>query len=254
MFCTKCGCRIPMKAQKCPDCGADLPVMEYCGGFWSELNQNMGAGTDFEERDDRQTEADLWEKPAGTAAVDTGETIPGTGGPGDSTPPEDKEKGPGRKRAGRKRPAAAYAAAVLFLLLAASVCFIILQKRQLTAQEETLQELQNEQETLRQENSRLLGEYAALRVQYAVWTIEKEIRNVVYEVRGGMFEAEGENDPDAEDSGTAETGGSDTEEPSADQEKAEDSLTNMESEETGRAGESNPNDPANMAADSQHDR
>ena len=40
MFCIKCGCRIPKNTQKCPDCGADRPGMEYCGGFWSELNQN----------------------------------------------------------------------------------------------------------------------------------------------------------------------------------------------------------------------
>lgn len=40
MFCIKCGCRIPANASKCPDCGADRPGMEYCGGFWSELNQN----------------------------------------------------------------------------------------------------------------------------------------------------------------------------------------------------------------------
>lgn len=46
MFCTKCGCRIPSDASKCPDCGSDRPNMEYCSGFWLELNQNTQANTD----------------------------------------------------------------------------------------------------------------------------------------------------------------------------------------------------------------
>lgn len=43
MFCIKCGCHISAKAEKCLECGADLPSMEYCSGFWSELNQNHEA-------------------------------------------------------------------------------------------------------------------------------------------------------------------------------------------------------------------
>lgn len=212
MFCIKCGCRIPLKATKCPDCGADLPVMEYCGGFWTELNQNTQTGAGFEERDVREAETDIREENAGTSSDDTVETIPETGVPGDSTPAQDRESGPERKTAGRKRPVLAWAAAVLFLLLAASVCFNILQKRQLTEKDETLQEAQSEQEALREENNRLLGEYASLQVQYTVRTMEKEIRNAVRVIAGGMFEKPGENDPEAEDSGTAETGGTDTQE------------------------------------------
>lgn len=40
MFCKNCGCRIPASAPKCPECGVDRPVLEYCAGFWTELNQN----------------------------------------------------------------------------------------------------------------------------------------------------------------------------------------------------------------------
>ena len=40
MFCTNCGCRIPAKAIKCPECNAEVSKMEYCSGFWLELNQN----------------------------------------------------------------------------------------------------------------------------------------------------------------------------------------------------------------------
>ena len=212
MFCIKCGCRIPLKATKCPDCGADLPVMEYCGGFWTELNQNTQTGAGFEERDVPEAETDIKEENAGTSSGDTVETIPEAGGPGDSMPAKNRESGPERKTAGRKRPVLGWASAVLFLLLAASVCFNILQKRQLTAKNETLQEAQSEQEALREENNRLLGEYASLQVQYTVRTMEKEIRNAVRVNAGGMFEIPGETDPEAEDSGTAETGGTDTQE------------------------------------------
>lgn len=40
MFCSNCGCRIPAKALKCPNCNTAVNEMEYCSGFWSELNQN----------------------------------------------------------------------------------------------------------------------------------------------------------------------------------------------------------------------
>lgn len=46
MFCNKCGCKIPVNASRCPNCGADIPSMEYCSGFWSELNQNSQANGD----------------------------------------------------------------------------------------------------------------------------------------------------------------------------------------------------------------
>lgn len=48
MFCEKCGCRISGKVSKCPGCGADLPNMEYCNGFWAELNQNSLVNKNFE--------------------------------------------------------------------------------------------------------------------------------------------------------------------------------------------------------------
>ena len=40
MFCANCGCRIPAKAIRCPECNAEVSKMEYCSGFWLELNQN----------------------------------------------------------------------------------------------------------------------------------------------------------------------------------------------------------------------
>ena len=66
MFCTKCGGRIPPEASKCPNCGADLPVMEYCSGFWSELNQNTKSGAKEEMTAEGQEE--VWERADGTAA------------------------------------------------------------------------------------------------------------------------------------------------------------------------------------------
>ena len=68
MFCTKCGGRIPPEASKCPNCGADLPVMEYCGGFWSELNQNTQSGA--KEAMTAGGQEEVREKAAGTAAED----------------------------------------------------------------------------------------------------------------------------------------------------------------------------------------
>lgn len=47
MFCNKCGCEIPVNVSKCPNCGADIPSMEYCSGFWMELNQNSSANDDI---------------------------------------------------------------------------------------------------------------------------------------------------------------------------------------------------------------
>lgn len=42
MFCKKCGRRIQDTDSKCPECNAEIPEMEYCSGFWMELNQNLG--------------------------------------------------------------------------------------------------------------------------------------------------------------------------------------------------------------------
>lgn len=55
MFCEKCGCRIPGKASKCPGCGADLPGMEYCSGFWAELNQNSLVNNSFGNEEEQNT-------------------------------------------------------------------------------------------------------------------------------------------------------------------------------------------------------
>lgn len=40
MFCSKCGVKLPKKADKCPNCGAPAPVEEYCGGFWGLAKGN----------------------------------------------------------------------------------------------------------------------------------------------------------------------------------------------------------------------
>lgn len=41
MFCRKCGRRIQGAGARCPACNAEIPEMEYCSGFWVELNQNL---------------------------------------------------------------------------------------------------------------------------------------------------------------------------------------------------------------------
>lgn len=40
MFCSKCGVKLPQKADKCPNCGAPAPAEEYCGGFWGLAKGN----------------------------------------------------------------------------------------------------------------------------------------------------------------------------------------------------------------------
>lgn len=40
MFCSKCGVKLPQKANKCPICGAPAPAEEYCGGFWGLTKEN----------------------------------------------------------------------------------------------------------------------------------------------------------------------------------------------------------------------
>ena len=40
MFCSKCGVKLPEKANKCPNCGESVTGNEYCGGFWGLVNGN----------------------------------------------------------------------------------------------------------------------------------------------------------------------------------------------------------------------
>lgn len=40
MFCSKCGVKLPEKANKCPSCGEPVTGNEYCGGFWGLVNGN----------------------------------------------------------------------------------------------------------------------------------------------------------------------------------------------------------------------
>lgn len=40
MFCSKCGVKLPEKANKCPSCGEIVTGNEYCGGFWGLVNGN----------------------------------------------------------------------------------------------------------------------------------------------------------------------------------------------------------------------
>ena len=58
MFCIKCGCHIPPNAKKCPNCNNTIADMEYCNGFWQELNQNMPVQT-AEEKNDRNRHSQL---------------------------------------------------------------------------------------------------------------------------------------------------------------------------------------------------
>lgn len=60
MFCSNCGCRIPAKASKCPNCNTTVEEMEYCSGFWSELNQNSVLHIDeYQKNTDCKVENDI---------------------------------------------------------------------------------------------------------------------------------------------------------------------------------------------------
>ena len=68
MFCEKCGRQIPGNASKCPGCGADLPGMEYCSGFWVELNQNSQADkTKKQKEPDQKSEKSTSAEKSGNA-------------------------------------------------------------------------------------------------------------------------------------------------------------------------------------------
>ncbi len=133
MFCTKCGGRIPPEASKCPNCGADLPVMEYCGGFWSELNQNTQSGA--KEAMTAEGQEEVREKAAGTAAEDPRTEaedafaqVPPVSGESGTSEAEDRKSAGKPARHAKKRSVLRYMpavlAAVLLLLLAGSLFHI----------------------------------------------------------------------------------------------------------------------------------
>ena len=133
MFCTKCGGRIPPEASKCPNCGADLPVMEYCGGFWSELNQNTQSGA--KEAMTAEGQEEVREKAAGTAAEeprtepeDAFAQAPPVSGESGTSEAEDRKSAGKPARPAKKRSVLRYMpavlAAVLLLLLAGSLFHI----------------------------------------------------------------------------------------------------------------------------------
>ena len=47
MYCKKCGCKI-LTEEKCPECGADVTDIEYCGGFWGLVEKT--ASEDEEDK------------------------------------------------------------------------------------------------------------------------------------------------------------------------------------------------------------
>lgn len=50
MFCSKCGVKLPEKANKCPNCGESVTGNEYCGGFWGLVNGNKPQAPKATER------------------------------------------------------------------------------------------------------------------------------------------------------------------------------------------------------------
>ena len=40
MYCQKCGCKISKNDKKCPNCGKKV-VLEYCGGFWALVGEEI---------------------------------------------------------------------------------------------------------------------------------------------------------------------------------------------------------------------
>ena len=160
MFCTKCGGRIPPEASKCPNCGADLPVMEYCSGFWSELNQNTQSGAKEEMTAEGQEE--VWERADGPAAEeprtepgDAFAQVPPVSGESGTSEAEDRKSAGKPARHAKKRSVLRYMpavlAAVLLLLLAGSLFHISGLRRQLQDTEEQLQVRQGENEVLRED-------------------------------------------------------------------------------------------------------
>ena len=122
MFCTKCGGRIPPEASKCPNCGADLPVMEYCSGFWSELNQNTQSGAKEEMTAEGQEE--VWERADGTAAEeprtepeDAFAQAPPVSGEGGASKAEDRKSAEKPARRDKKRSVLRFMPAVLAAVL-----------------------------------------------------------------------------------------------------------------------------------------
>lgn len=50
MFCSKCGVKLPEKANKCPNCGEPVTGNEYCGGFWGLVSGNKPQAPKATER------------------------------------------------------------------------------------------------------------------------------------------------------------------------------------------------------------
>ncbi len=220
MFCTKCGGRIPPEASKCPNCGADLPVMEYCSGFWSELNQNTKSGAKEEMTAEGQEE--VWERADGTAAEeprtepeDAFAQAPPVSGESGTSEAEDRKSAGKPARRAKKRSVLRYMpavlAAVLLLLLAGSLFHISGLRRQLQDTEEQLQVRQGENEVLREDYQHLLAEYSFLYVQDIARKEGKNIWDAAMETaRHGIMAVFQENEEEisgAENAETAEPAG-----------------------------------------------
>ena len=218
MFCTKCGGRIPPEASKCPNCGADLPVMEYCGGFWSELNQNTQSGA--KEAMTAEGQEEVREKAAGTAAEDPRTEAedafaqaPPVSGEGGASKAEDRKSTEKPARRDKKRSVLRFMPAVLaaVLLLGVSLFRISGLRRQLQDTEEQLQALQGENEVLREDYQHLLAEYSFLYVQDIVRKEGKNIWDAAMETaRHGIMAVFQENEEEisgAENAETAEPAG-----------------------------------------------
>ena len=246
MFCTKCGGRIPPEASKCPNCGADLPVMEYCSGFWSELNQNTQSGAKEEMTAEGQEE--VWERADGTAAEeprtepeDAFAQVPPVSGESGTSEAEDRKSAEKPARRDKKRSILrfmpAVLAAVLLLLLGVSLFRISGLRRQLQDTEEQLQALQGENEVLREDYQHLLAEYSFLYVQDIVRKEGKNIWDAAMETaRHGMMAVFQENEEEisgAENAETAEPAGEENGNPADFSDTEDTGMTESAGQDTG---------------------
>ncbi len=197
--------------------------MEYCSGFWSELNQNTQSGAKEEMTAEGQEE--VWERADGTAAEeprtepeDAFTQVPPVSGESGTSEAEDRKSAGKPARPAKKRSVLRYMpavlAAVLLLLLAGSLFHISGLRRQLQDTEEQLQALQGENEVLREDYQHLLAEYSFLYVQDIARKEGKNIWDAAMETaRHGIMAVFQENEEEisgAEDTGMTESAGQDT--------------------------------------------
>ena len=140
MFCANCGCRIPTRAAQCPECRADVPKMEYCSGFWLELNQNSLSNTEAGKYEELKETKDAAE--AASVAVERNKRSPLL-----------------------KRALIAEAAIIAILLLYSTISGAAL-KNTIKEKDDNNAELQNQNKALKEECADLDNKYTELEKEY----------------------------------------------------------------------------------------